>query len=154
MVTYLFIAALLCCFVWVFLKWGTGVEHFWRRGGVYTLPPNVGREKRRTERLSLVVPIHVSGQDVSGEAFEEETHTKNISGHGASIVLNRQLRPGQEIVISRGNKPQMATCRVVYEMERREGIHTYGVTFVDPSADIWGVCNLLTEAMAAAKPKN
>lgn len=153
MVTYLYIGALLCCLVWVFLRLGAGVEHFWRRSGEYNLPPDVGGQKRRTERLSLVVPIHVSGQDVSGAAFEEETNTQVISGYGALVVLNRQLKPGQEIIISRENKSRMATCRVVYEMERREGKHVYGVTFVDPSVDIWGVCNLLTEVMPSPMPK-
>ena len=98
--------------------------------------------------------IHVAGQDVKGEAFEEETRTRDLSGYGASIILNRQLKPGQEIVISRENKSREATCRVVYELTRQEGIHVYGVAFVDPAADLWGVCKLLTEAVAASRPKD
>jgi len=154
MVTYLYIGALLCLLVWAFLRWGAALEHFWRRGGEYTLPPHVNGQKRRTERLSLVVPIQVTGKDVNGVAFEEDTHTQVISGYGASVVLSCQLNPGQEIVISRENKLRMATCRVVYELEPREGKHLYGVTFVDPSVDIWGVCNLLTEAAVVPPQKS
>ncbi len=152
MVTYLYIAALLCCMFWVFLKYGTGVERFWARSGTLTLPPDVGAQRRRSDRLSLLVPIHVSGQDVRGVAFEDDTHTRNISCFGAAVILSRQLRPGQEIVISRKNKQQTATCRVVYEMDRREGRHAYGVSFVDPNLDMWGVCSLLTEAITGVPP--
>lgn len=96
MVTFLFGVALLFCLVWALRKWGVGFEHFLAHRGS-ALAPNVMQaieNKRRTERLSLVVPIHVTGQDVKGEAFEEETQTKELSGYGALIVLSRQLRAG------------------------------------------------------------
>jgi len=151
------LALLMCCLVWVFLRLGGGSQHYGRGSLDLALPPNVhlfrGPESRRkSERIYIVLPIRVTGQDVSGEAFEEETRTRNISGFGASIFLSRQLRPGQEIVISRENKSGMATCRVVHEMERREGTHIYGVVFLDPNVDIWAVRELLTEALAVPQP--
>ena len=154
---FLLFALILLAFVWVFLKWGGGSPHIGRRSLDFALPPDAhlfrGPEsRRRTERFPLVLPIHVTGQDAKGEAFAEDTHTKQLSGYGASIVLNRQLRPEQEIVIRRENRSQEATCRVVYEVERVEAKHIYGVAFVNPSVDLWGVCNLLTEALASPKP--
>lgn len=154
---FLGLAILMCCLVWVFLKLGAGFRHSGRESVELALPPNLhvfrGPEsKRRSERIYLVLPIRVTGQDVSGEAFQEDTRTRNLSGFGASIFLSRQLRPGQEIVISRENKSRSATCRVVYEMERREGTHIYGVAFVDPNVDIWAVRELLVEALAVPQP--
>jgi hypothetical protein len=147
-------AVLMCCLVWAFLKFGGGFQHYGRGSVEIAMPPNAhllrtSDSRRRTERLLVLVPIHVSGQDVSGVAFEDDTTTRNISGYGASVILSRQLRPGQEIVISRENRVRTGTCRVVYEMERREGKHLYGVVFVDPNVDLWGVRDLLTEALPA-----
>jgi hypothetical protein len=152
-------ALLLCCGVWAVLRLGAGFPHYGRGSVDLALPPNVylfrqAESRRKSERLYLVLPIHVTGQDVRGEAFEEDTRTRNISGFGASVFLNRQLKPGQEIVINRQNKSQRATCRVVYEMERREGTHLYGVVFADPNADVWAVRDLLTEALAVPQPRN
>ncbi len=151
------LAILMCGGAWALVKLGEGGRHFGQGSSDLALPPNLhlfgGPESRRkSERIYIVLPIRVTGQDVSGEAFEEDTRTRNISGFGASIFLSRQLRPGQEIVISRENESRRATCRVVYEMERREGTHIYGLAFVDPNVDIWAVRELLTEALAVPQP--
>ena len=155
--TGLLLALLIICLFWAFFKWGVGVDRSGRRSMEYALPANAplfrGPSRRRTERLSLAVPIRVTGTDMKGEAFDEETRTKQLSGYGASIILSRLLQAGQEIIISRDNPARSAACRVAYELSRsEEEKHVYGVAFVDPRVDLWGVCNLLTEALAAPKP--
>jgi hypothetical protein len=92
------------------------------------------------------VPIFVSGEDVSGEKFEKSAHTVTLSGHGASIDLSHRLSPGQEITIRRVDKSRQAIARVLHTIARSERGNLYGVAFIDPAADLWGVCKLLTEA--------
>jgi len=155
MMVGLLLALLLACFLWVYLRYAVGIGHTGRPSLEYTLPAGVGvfsgkASRRRTERVQLALPITVSGQDVADETFVEETHTKDLSGYGAAVVLSRQLRPGQQIVIKRETRE--ATCRVVYEFSRTEGNHVYGVAFLDPAADLWGVCKLLTDALAPSPP--
>ena len=140
------------------MKWGYGTDRSGRRSLDFTLPlitsqSHEAESRRRTARVAVVVPIVVTGRDANDEAFEEETHTTGLSGYGASIVLSRQLKPQQEIVIARQNSSAKATCRVAYERGGQEHGHLYGVAFVDPAVDLWGVRDLLTEAQSAAQLK-
>src|SRR6266849_867504 len=42
--------------------------------------------RRRSQRVLMTVPVRVSGQISVGLPFEEETHTRAISAHGALIL--------------------------------------------------------------------
>jgi len=83
------------------------------------------------------VPILVTGSDPSGEKFEESTHTMTVSGYGASIVLNHEVKLGQEITVRRVDKSREASVRVLYELARSPKGHLYGGAFIDPAVDLW-----------------
>ena len=150
MLTYLYIAILVCGFFWVGLYWGRNYR-FTGRSAAFVLPPSLGLRKgagaaRRTERVDLEVPILVTGENPKGEKFNESTRTHTISGYGGAIVLKQVVKPGQEILISRADKSRSANARVLHELARSKEEHLYGVAFVDPEADLWDACELLTEA--------
>lgn len=151
-ITGLILLILIVALFWATLKWGTG-EHFAEPRNPFSLPQNIPAFRkegppRRTERVLLSLPVLVTGQDVSGNSFSEETRTTTISGYGAGVVSNRRLKPGQEIVISRPAESRHANCHVVWEGKGEKGSYVYGVAFTEPTADLWGVCKLLAEATA------
>ena len=151
MLTVLYLIVFTVFIFWVGLFVGRGYRTS-RRSLAFTLPPGArlfreGVNARRTERVNLSVPILVTGVDANGEKFEESTHTVTISGYGASILLHRAVKPPQEITIHRVDKSRDANVRVLHELAKSEAGHLYGVAFVDPAADLWGACQLLTEAL-------
>lgn len=153
MVTYLYVFVLIIAFFWVGLYLGKGTRSS-RRSLDFGLPKDAhlfrqAGPPRRTERVNLSVPIIVSGLDAKGEQFAELTHTITLSGYGASILLIRQVKAGSQINIQRADKSREAVVRVLHELSKSDEGYTYGVCFVDPAVDLWGACQLLTEALLA-----
>jgi hypothetical protein len=146
----LFVVLLIVAFFWVGLYLGRGYRP--ARPSIEMILPRglrLFRGKtpvRRTQRVDLYVPIFVEGLDANGEKFEESTHTKTLSGYGAAIILARQLKTAEEIIIHRIDRSRQASVRVLHELATCPEGHIYGVAFVDPAADLWGACKLLSEA--------
>lgn len=57
-------------------------------------------ERRREARLSLSLPVRVSGQYPDGQTWEEMTTTSDASAGGASVKLSRTVLRGQAIYIA------------------------------------------------------
>ncbi len=92
---------------------------------------------RRSGRISKQVPILLIGTDSEGRVFSEVTKTVVLSLHGAGIVSVRKLVAEQELALRSMVSNQETEIRVVGEIAESEGVHTYGVAFVDDSLDFW-----------------
>jgi len=46
--------------------------------------------RRRSQRVLMTIPVRVSGKTGAGSPFEEATHTRAISAHGALILVRRR----------------------------------------------------------------
>jgi hypothetical protein len=100
----------------------------------------VTEELRRSARIPKEVPIVLVGWDTVGTQFIEETKTVLLSRHGAGIVSTHKLAAEQELVLvypERNNKE--TEIRVVGEIGSEDGAYTYGVAFLDPNIDFWGM---------------
>lgn len=95
--------------------------------------------KRKTDRISIAVPIRVSGVSGSGQKFDLEARTIVLSRDGASIVLKQQLAPAQEIKIRHLPTKKEAAFRVVGPIGGQSEGSVYGVAQVDAKADFWGI---------------
>jgi hypothetical protein len=100
------------------------------------------RDRRRSPRLPLQVPIFVRGLDVYGDEFLDLTKTLNISGVGACLASARSLHPHQLVSLripapspsSSGVVPEASppiSARVVREHPVGD-IHMVAVEFVKP----------------------
>lgn len=66
-------------------------------------------ERRRSDRLTLTLPLTISGIDENGDEFECEAQTINVNRDGARILIPRLLRSGQQV-------------KVVNKLSRREAV--------------------------------
>ena len=76
---------------------------------------------RRSDRVSLTVLLEASGTDSSGQEFKDTTRTLLINRGGAVIILERELKPEQEIQIrrqARADAQKTVPARVVGEFGR------------------------------------
>lgn len=97
------------------------------------------KKVRRSGRVSKQVPILLIGCDSDGRVFSEVTKTVVLSYHGAGIVSVNKLIAEQELHIRSMVTNREVEVRVVGEIAESEGMHTYGVAFLDESLDFWQI---------------
>jgi len=95
--------------------------------------------KRRSDRISVELPIIISGVDVLGENFAEPGRTIVIARYGAKILTYRKLTPELEVLIQCLMTREESEARVLGHMrEGTEGIY-YGIELIDQQVNLWGV---------------
>ena len=82
--------------------------------GLLSTPPSLPEispaptEAKRKFRISIALPVEVSGTDLHGNEFSDIVYTEQVSCHGANIVINRQLGPDQQILLKRNGRQAVA----------------------------------------------
>jgi len=79
------------------------------------------------------------GSDMEGKMFSEQTKTVLLSRHGAGIVSQYALYAEQELILRRLDTDKEAEIRVVGQLGADGGMYTYGVAFLNPEMDLWGI---------------
>jgi hypothetical protein len=95
--------------------------------------------RRRSGRISKEIPIVLSGSDTNGRQFSETTKTLVLSRHGASVLSHYKLVPEQEIFLLAASTKREVEVRICGEIGEGEHGYIYGVAFVDPLVDFWGI---------------
>ncbi len=94
---------------------------------------------RRSARIAKKIAVFLIGSDLDGKVFAEQTHTVELSRHGAGIVLQHKLAPEQEMIIRRQDTNKEAAVRIVRVPGAQPDNHTYGLAFVNSNTNIWDV---------------
>jgi len=95
--------------------------------------------RRRSQRVLMTIPVRVSGQLGAGLPFEEDTHTRAISAHGALILLSTQVYRGQRLTLSNVQTKAALECVVAHIDKRRGERSQAGVEFTLPNPMFWHV---------------
>jgi hypothetical protein len=100
------------------------------------------RSNRRSDRISISFTLEAMGTDAEGRPFLETARTVVVNRHGGLVALNHKLRTGQQVTVRRrvtdGSIRQTEVRVVAIEKETEKG-GEYGVSFVDPDLDFWGI---------------
>ena len=94
---------------------------------------------RRSARIPKEVAILLIGSDMEGRIFSERTKTVVLSRYGAGIISEYKLSAEQELIIRCTDSNKEAEVRVVGQIGAQANGYTYGVAFVDPHANFWGI---------------
>jgi hypothetical protein len=94
---------------------------------------------RRSGRIPKEIAILLVGSDLDGKVFSEETKTVVLSRHGADIISQYKLVPEQELILRRLDTNIETEIRIVGQIGAQADSHTYGISFLDPEIDFWGV---------------
>lgn len=98
------------------------------------------KEKRRSDRILLTIPLSIQGKDENGQPFQLDAQTSILNRHGARIRVNRRLHAGEIVRITNLVGRRSSDFRVVGPVApftRRGG--EYGVEYVDQTENIWGI---------------
>jgi PilZ domain-containing protein len=95
---------------------------------------------RRSDRVQISIPIEAIGTDLHrGRVFCQRGQTLAVSRHGAAIILNYALATDQELTIRCLDTNREAEARVVGLMSGPGKDLVYGVAFLNPGANPWGI---------------
>src|SRR5437879_6453350 len=95
--------------------------------------------RRRSQRVLMTIPVRVSGKSAAGLPFEEETHTRAISAHGALILVSTQVWRGQRMNLSNVQTKAALECVVAHIDKRPSDRTQVGVEFTLPNPVFWHV---------------
>jgi c-di-GMP-binding flagellar brake protein YcgR len=95
------------------------------------------RERRRTLRVSMALPVIVHGENEMGEKFCTRAMTYSVNQQGALVALEESVVPGQSVLLVNENTSRSAEARVAHVHRDREGKRFVGVEFVNPDANFW-----------------
>ncbi len=99
----------------------------------------VAEGMRRGARIPKEIAILLTGSDMDGKVFSERTKTVVLSRHGAGIISGYKLSAEQELIVRCTDSNKEAEIRVVGQIGAQPNGYTYGVAFLDPHLDFWGV---------------
>jgi len=95
-------------------------------------------DRRRTVRLSLRIPLTVQCYLPEGETISLVASTYVVSAHGALLLMDTPLIPGQSVRLINDMTSEVADCRVTSLRDKRD--HCFvGIRFAVPSVSFWHI---------------
>jgi PilZ domain len=94
---------------------------------------------RRSSRIPKEIAILLTGSDIEGKGFSEQTKTVLLSRHGAGIVSRYKLSAEQELILRRLDTNKETEVRLVGQIGVEDEVYTYGVAFLDSTNNFWGI---------------
>jgi hypothetical protein len=95
------------------------------------------KERRRTVRVNLSVPLKVQGQTESGEKFSVQTHSHTVSQHGASVELEAAVVLGEILVLENQTTRERVEGKIATIRHSRDGKTYVGVEFLTADCNFW-----------------
>jgi c-di-GMP-binding flagellar brake protein YcgR len=95
------------------------------------------KERRRSVRVTLTVPLKVHGQTEAGEQYSVQTESQSVSQHGASFAFEAAVVLGQILKIENDITRQKVDAKVVAIRRARDGKTYLGVEFASADANFW-----------------
>jgi len=95
------------------------------------------KERRRTLRVALTVPLTVHGKTDAGEKFSAQTHSQAVNRHGALFQLEEIVLVGQTLILMNDHTAQSMESRVISIHRARDGKQYIGVEFISPEINFW-----------------
>jgi len=95
------------------------------------------KERRRTVRVMLSVPLRVSGLTEIGEKFSVRAMSHTVSLHGASIELELEVVLGEILRLENEITREKVEGKVVSIRRTRDGKKYVAIEFNSAQANFW-----------------
>jgi hypothetical protein len=95
------------------------------------------KERRRTVRVMLSVPMRVSGHTQIGERFSIRALSHSVSLHGASIELELEVVLGEILQLENEITKERVEGKVVSIRRTRDGKKYVSIEFISEDANFW-----------------
>jgi hypothetical protein len=95
--------------------------------------------KRRSERVVLIVRVALSVKAPNGQIISQEAKTQVVNAHGGLLVTEMNVVAGQQFVLTNAKTGMTKRCRVV----RAERVEATGLSvafqFDEPAPKFWPI---------------
>ena len=95
------------------------------------------KERRRTVRVMLTVPLRVSGKTEIGERFSVKAMSHTVSLHGASVELEQGVVLGEILQLENEITREKVEGKVVFIRRARDGKRYVAIEFTDRNPNFW-----------------
>jgi PilZ domain len=95
------------------------------------------KERRRTVRVMLSIPLKVHGMSTEGTTFAVVTKSHTVSLHGASLELEYPVQLGDVLMVENELTHEQVEARVVTLKKTREGKAHVGLEFTNKDVNFW-----------------
>jgi hypothetical protein len=106
------------------------------------------KERRRTQRVSLTVPLALHGENEDGSKFCIHVKSNAVSQHGAQIESEHPLVEGQVVLLVNESSTRKTEARVASVRRKRDGKTHVGFEFLSTEINFWS----MTFPLPGAKP--
>jgi hypothetical protein len=110
------------------------------------------KERRRTVRVMLSVPLRVSGQTQIGERFSVKSLSHCVSLHGASIELELEVVLGEILQLENEITREKVEGKVVSIRRSRDGKKHVAIEFLSEQANFWHMAFPIPGARPLRRP--
>ena len=97
------------------------------------------KNRRRSERVVLRVPLHLSTKMPDGKRISIEAHSLVVNAHGGLLDLGMEMLRGQHVILSNSGTEKVATAKVVRVTGEEEGRFSVAFEFDYPAPHFWPV---------------
>src|ERR1700688_3349384 len=105
------------------------------------IPPEAtdGANRRRSERVMLKVPVHLSVTSSEGNVTEETTCTQVVNAHGGLLGLEMEIFAGHIFLLTNAKTGVTRECSVVRTQQSPTRGLLVAFQFATPAPDFWPV---------------
>ena len=95
--------------------------------------------ERRSQRITLDVPLVVKGHGEGKQAFREQTFTLSANAHGVLLTLRTKVFIGQKLMLLNQKNWDECEGRVAYVGMAHAGMTRVGIEFTRPAPEFWSL---------------
>jgi hypothetical protein len=105
------------------------------------VPSQVGEmhKRRRSQRVTLSIPVGVTAQAADKSATSEVTHTEIVNAHGALMFLVMKTTIGQMLTLKNNMTGEEVACRVVFTRRNTPDKSEVALEFIKPAPSFWRI---------------
>ncbi len=103
-------------------------------------PGQAPNERRRSERISIVLKVMLITTREDGTKVKEQAESEVLSRHGALLRCKVRFPARSVVVLFNPRNGERIDARVIHESERNtDGFYRIAVEFAAASGRFWGV---------------
>ena len=110
------------------------------------------KERRRTVRVMLTVPLRVSGKTEIGEKFSVRAMSHTVSLHGASVELEQGVVLGEILQLENEITREKVEGKVVSIRRGRDGKRFVAIEFTEREPNFWHMAFPIPGARPLRRP--
>jgi len=97
------------------------------------------RNRRRSERVVLRVPLQLSAKMPNGKRISIEVYSLVVNAHGGLLEIGMELPSGQQVILSNPRNEKVASGKIVRVEASEEGRFSIAFAFEFPAPSFWPV---------------